>query len=213
MDKLKILKPNIGEEDYNISKQLVESKPNLFELAKEHSSSLAKYNIDLHEFFRGLIFVQERVRGHTVLDSYILAFKDEVEHLSDRAIKKRATSFNMRQFVVELQKNMMLPLYIMYSNYRNEAIEVLAGMMKSDKSSDRIKLDSARAVLEHTVVPEEVRMKIESTLTVKDQLGTSIIDELKQTMNSLSNNLKDNFKNDNKALLEAEIIKRKIDNE
>ena len=208
-DKLKLFEYN-SEEEYNSVVDYLESyDTTIIDIGVENYSIYTSFypKIETLTFFRAIIFVLRKIRGSSVSEAYAYSHADIIDEIeSKKVLNRKSNNFGNLQIVIELYKKLIIPDYLKFSNLRENAIDVLRTLMLSKKTSDRIKIDSATAILNATKVPEEIKVDIEQKVMINNDYN--VIEELKNTMKALSEN-QSNM--DTQAILEAKIIRDKIE--
>ena len=128
-----------------------------------------------------------KMMGYSNQQAWGLTFPDKLakmraENRDDQYISAFVASFAKGKLVNIILEQAMIPSFVLNQDLHQKALNVCAGIM-ANGSSDKVKVEAARAILEATKAPEKSKVQVD--LTLKDASG---IGELKQIMQEVAEN-------------------------
>ena len=128
-----------------------------------------------------------KMMGYSNQQAWGLTFPDKLakmraENRDDQYVSAFVASFAKGKLVNIILEQAMIPSFVLNQDLHQKALNVCAGIM-ANGSSDKVKVEAARAILEATRPPEKSKVQVD--LNVKDSSG---IGELKQIMQEVAEN-------------------------
>lgn len=128
------------------------------------------------DYINAVRYVCYKARGDTNAVAYAKTFPDRYQRLIDMALSKKdisayVSSYSKSKLVTALLGQVIVPLHIMYDDYRHQAVRQLANLMLTAKS-EKVQSDSADRLLTHLKPPEESAIRLSVTTGETSELSS-----------------------------------------
>lgn len=165
------------------------SDPDMWEQYRDNMVSYVSVLQDgkfkLSQYIDAVKYVSHKLMGRTNIESFTHTFPGKVQQwqaqgTSPKDIASYVSSYNKGKLVNLIFAQTLIPTYVLNADIHQKAVNVLAELMVS-ATSEKVRSDSANALLTHLKVPETTKVQID--VGIKDD-GT--IDKLRQATQALA---------------------------
>lgn len=166
------------------------SDPDMYEQYRDNmlgfASVMADGRFKVSQYIDAVRYVSHKLMGSTNIDAYGKAFPVRMSQYlangtASKDIASYVTSYSKGKLVNLIFAQSMIPLYITNADVAQRAVNVLAELMVS-ANSEKVRSDSANALLTHLKVPEVTRVQLD--VGIKDDGG--IIAKLREATQALA---------------------------
>ena len=147
--------------------------------------STGKFSMD--EYLNAVKYVSFKLLNYTNRDAYAATFPDRWERMIKEGIEEKrmdayVAMYNKSKLVVAIYEQTIVPTYVLNAPLHQEALNVLAKMIKDPSVRGMAKVKACEAILTHTKQPEIVK----GELTIGLQENETIA-ELREVTEQLAN--------------------------
>ena len=147
--------------------------------------STGKFSMD--EYLNAVKYVSFKLLNYTNRDAYAATFPDRWERMIKEGIEEKrmdayVTMYNKSKLVMAIYEQTIVPTYVLNAPLHQEALNVLAKMIKDPSVRGMAKVKACEAILTHTKQPEIVK----GELTIGLQENETIA-ELREVTEQLAN--------------------------
>lgn len=156
------------------------------------STVLNQGRYKLYDYLSAVRFVGFILSGVTNKEAYRITFPDRhlrmvSEGITNEGYNVRVSMYQNSSLVKAIKEKAMIPLYILNMEHRQLAVNRLVQILEDDSVTPKVAVEAADTLLKHLTPPAEVSNAI-NVVVAGD--STSIINELRDTMNSIANQKK-----------------------
>lgn len=149
------------------------------------SSVLKEGKFKLLDYINATRYVCYKSMGDTNALAYAKTFPDRYQALVDKNMTSKeisayVSSYSKSKLVTMLLEQVLVPMHIMYDDYRHQAIKQLMELTLH-ASSEKVQSDSADRLLTHLKPPEQVKLRLELDNNDKAEL-----DSMRESMRILA---------------------------
>jgi hypothetical protein len=150
------------------------SDPDMYEQYRDNMISYAKVMQDgrfkVSQYIDAVKYVSHKLMGCSNIEAYSKTFPGKVQAwaangVTSKDIASYVTAYNKGKLVNLIFEQTLIPTYVLNADIHQKAVNVLAELMVS-ASSEKVRSDSANALLTHLKVPEAT--KVELNIGVKE---------------------------------------------
>lgn len=150
-----------------------------------YMSVLQDGRYSINQYLNAVKYCTFKLMGYTNQDSYIKTFPDRYKSFLENGytakdISAQVSLYNKRQLVNAILQQSMIPTWIINQDLHQKAINTLADLMMN-ANSEKVKCDSANALLNHLKPPEVAKVEVDMKITENKE-----ITELKSVLAELS---------------------------
>lgn len=147
--------------------------------------STGKFSMD--EYLNAVKYVSFKLLNYTNRDAYAATFPDRWERMIKEGVEEKrmdayVAMYNKSKLVVAIYEQTIVPTYVLNAPLHQEALNVLAKMIKDPSVRGMAKVKACEAILTHTKQPEIVK----GELTIGLQENETIA-ELREVTEQLAN--------------------------
>lgn len=147
--------------------------------------STGKFSMD--EYLNAVKYVSFKLLNYTNRDAYAATFPDRWERMVKEGVEEKrmdayVAMYNKSKLVVAIYEQTIVPTYVLNAPLHQEALNVLAKMIKDPSVRGMAKVKACEAILTHTKQPEIVK----GELTIGLQENETIA-ELREVTEQLAN--------------------------
>ena len=147
--------------------------------------STGKFSMD--EYLNAVKYVSFKLLNYTNRDAYAATFPDRWERMVKEGIEEKrmdayVAMYNKSKLVMAIYEQTIVPTYVLNAPLHQEALNVLAKMIKDPSVRGMAKVKACEAILTHTKQPEIVK----GELTIGLQENETIA-ELREVTEQLAN--------------------------
>lgn len=147
--------------------------------------STGKFSMD--EYLNAVKYVSFKLLNYTNRDAYAATFPDRWERMVKEGVEEKrmdayVAMYNKSKLVVAIYEQTIVPTYVLNAPLHQEALNVLAKMIKDPAVRGIAKVKACEAILTHTKQPEIVK----GELTIGLQENETIA-ELREVTEQLAN--------------------------
>ena len=147
--------------------------------------STGKFSMD--EYLNAVKYVSFKLLNYTNRDAYAATFPDRWERMVKEGVEEKrmdayVAMYNKSKLVVAIYEQTIVPTYVLNAPLHQEALNVLAKMIKDPSVRGMAKVKACEAILTHTKQPEVVK----GELTIGLQENETIA-ELREVTEQLAN--------------------------
>ena len=147
--------------------------------------STGKFSMD--EYLNAVKYVSFKLLNYTNRDAYAATFPDRWERMVREGVEEKrmdayVAMYNKSKLVVAIYEQTIVPTYVLNAPLHQEALNVLAKMIKDPSVRGMAKVKACEAILTHTKQPEIVK----GELTIGLQENETIA-ELREVTEQLAN--------------------------
>lgn len=163
-----------------------------------------KYKME--DYINAVKYVSFKLLGYTNVKAYAATFPERYDRLvkeGQTQIDAYCSMYNKNKLVMQIYEQTMVPSHVLNAPLFQEALNVLANVIRDPNTTAFNKVKAAETILSHTKAPEVI--KNEFTFGMEQQ---STIAELREATESLSSMFKYAVENGHKSL--KDVAKAKI---
>lgn len=179
----------------SVNQQLIDqvtnllSDPDMFEAYRDgllgYTSVMADGRFKVESYVSAVKYVSHKLMGSSNLDAFTKTFPDKMNDWQARNVLSKdiasyVTAYNKTKLVNLIFEQTLVPTYVLNADIHQKAVNVLAELMIS-ATSEKVRSDSANALLTHLKVPEATKIKLDVSL----KEDTSAIDALRESTMAL----------------------------
>ena len=147
--------------------------------------STGKFSMD--EYLNAVKYVSFKLLNYTNRDAYAATFPDRWERMVKEGVEEKrmdayVAMYNKSKLVMAIYEQTIVPTYVLNAPLHQEALNVLAKMIKDPSVRGMAKVKACEAILTHTKQPEIVK----GELTIGLQENETIT-ELREVTEQLAN--------------------------
>ena len=147
--------------------------------------STGKFSMD--EYLNAVKYVSFKLLNYTNRDAYAATFPDRWERMIKEGVEEKrmdayVAMYNKSKLVMAIYEQTIVPTYVLNAPLHQEALNVLAKMIKDPSVRGMAKVKACEAILTHTKQPEIVK----GELTIGLQENETIA-ELREVTEQLAN--------------------------
>ena len=147
--------------------------------------STGKFSMD--EYLNAVKYVSFKLLNYTNRDAYAATFPDRWERMVKEGVEEKrmdayVAMYNKSKLVMAIYEQTIVPTYVLNAPLHQEALNVLAKMIKDPSVRGMAKVKACEAILTHTKQPEIVK----GELTIGLQENETIA-ELREVTEQLAN--------------------------
>ncbi len=147
--------------------------------------STGKFSVD--EYLNAVKYVSFKLLNYTNRDAYAATFPDRWERMVKEGVEEKrmdayVAMYNKSKLVMAIYEQTIVPTYVLNAPLHQEALNVLAKMIKDPSVRGMAKVKACEAILTHTKQPEIVK----GELTIGLQENETIA-ELREVTEQLAN--------------------------
>ena len=147
--------------------------------------STGKFSMD--EYLNAVKYVSFKLLNYTNRDAYAATFPDRWEKMVKEGVEEKrmdayVAMYNKSKLVMAIYEQTIVPTYVLNAPLHQEALNVLAKMIKDPSVRGMAKVKACEAILTHTKQPEIVK----GELTIGLQENETIA-ELREVTEQLAN--------------------------
>ena len=173
--------------------------------------STGKFSMD--EYLNAVKYVSFKLLNYTNRDAYAATFPDRWERMVKEGVEEKrmdayVAMYNKSKLVMAIYEQTIVPTYVLNAPLHQEALNVLAKMIKDPSVRGMAKVKACEAILTHTKQPEIVK----GELTIGLQENETIA-ELREVTEQLANTFRASIGKGKtlQDVAEAQIIDVKIE--
>ena len=167
----------------------------------------------MDEYLNAVKYVSFKLLNYTNRDAYAATFPDRWERMVKEGVEEKrmdayVAMYNKSKLVVAIYEQTIVPTYVLNAPLHQEALNVLAKMIKDPSVRGMAKVKACEAILTHTKQPEIVK----GELTIGLQENETIA-ELREVTEQLANTFRASIGKGNtlQDVAEAQIIDVKVE--
>jgi hypothetical protein len=128
----------------------------------------SKNNWTLGNYISAVKYISYKLLGHTDEEAYKHTFPKKYKEFIDRKVPKYQisryiASYKHNKLVMQIFEQTIIPSYILNAPLHQEALNVLAEIMKNPKASFIAKVRAAEVILNDTRLPETHKIQLQVT--------------------------------------------------
>lgn len=145
------------------------SDPDMYEQYRDNMISYAKVMQDgrfkVSQYIDAVKYVSHKLMGCSNIEAYSKTFPGKVTNwaaagVTSKDIASYVTAYNKGKLVNLIFEQTLIPTYVLNADIHQKAVNVLAELMVS-ASSEKVRSDSANALLTHLKVPEVTKVQLD----------------------------------------------------
>lgn len=148
---------------------------------------LGKQGITLEKLINAVKYCSLK-RHMTNRQAWAIVFPDEYDKIvsSGREVDSHVSMYNSTYLVVEIDKMMIVPFYIMYDKYKHEALETQVNLMRGIGANDDDRVSPHIQHLASKTVYEMLKSPEDNTIELKVGASDAMIAQQQELNDSLS---------------------------
>lgn len=139
-----------------------------------YTSVLEEPNMSLKAYVQAVRYASYKMQGMTHLDAWMRTFPERYQRMLDdrkdlNHIRSIATQYSKGKAVVMVMQQSIIPVWLLNADVHQKAVNTLAELMSTAKS-EKVRSDSASALLTHLKQPEIIQHDVNIRLEQDDSI-------------------------------------------